>query len=243
MRIACEIESADIEFIIATAARPENMKRIKERRAVQDLARRDHSDAGIWRAMMVCLLTTRQRSTTGTRLNDFCAERPFQLDYHQFRSLEEKVVGRRVAAIISKARLWRAKPIGDFSQANFKWLRAGGFSDIRVHLAKIASHPNADAERYAAGFLAKHLKGIGPKQSRNMLLNLGVLHYEVPIDSRVMGWLRTNLARSQALPLSDKTMADPEFYGLVMDQIRKLAGEAKVTPADLDAIMFADGKN
>jgi hypothetical protein len=48
-------------------------------------------------------------------------------------------------------------------------------------------------ERIVARVLDEQLRGIGPKQSRNLLQELGLTRYEIPLDSRVAGWLNENL--------------------------------------------------
>jgi hypothetical protein len=36
-------------------------------------------------------------------------------------------------------------------------------------------------------------KGVGPTQARNLLQSLGLTWYEIPLDSRVVRWLRDRL--------------------------------------------------
>ncbi len=231
-------DSADVEIVKTWAATPESREHIRERSAFLASLRNRHDDAAIWKAMIVCLLTTRQRSTPGTALHQFCTESPFQLAYENFVDIAPDRIGAVATGIIARNGLWRANKIGAQAEKNATWLRNGGFDEIRERIVHLARRPDPDFERATAVFLAENLKGIGPKQSRNFLLNTGVMFYEIPIDSRVSHWVREHLAAGATLPLSDKTLADPEFYALVLDRLRQLAQDASLTPVEFDAIMF-----
>jgi len=66
------------------------------------------------------------------------------------------------------------------------------FSDVLIKIRK--EDPNKEhikIEREAC-ILLQELKGIGPKQSRNLRQALGLLRYEIPIDSRIVKWLNLN---------------------------------------------------
>jgi thermostable 8-oxoguanine DNA glycosylase len=83
--------------------------------------------------------------------------------------------------------------------------------------------------------LAKHLDGIGPKQSRNLLQGIGVTKYEIPVDSRITKWLNQNLLKHHlsAIPLADKT-----YYDMVSDGIQLLCKKSNLYPCMLDAAIF-----
>jgi hypothetical protein len=91
-------------------------------------------------------------------------------------------------------------------------------------------------EREAAEFLAAHLKGIGPKQSRNLLRALGLSRYEVPIDSRVMRWLNDF---GFPIELSATSLSVPKYFNLVSDVFQRLARSGGLRPCVLDATTFA----
>ncbi len=238
MRFGLTYDSADVEIIREWATTPECREHIRERSAFLAMGRTRHDDAAIWKAMVVCLLTTRQRSTPGTALHRFCGETPFQLAYENFARMAPDLIGEMTTSIIARNGLWRANEIGPQLQENAIWLRGGGFDEIRDRIGRLAYRPDPAEERATATFLAEKLKGIGPKQSRNFLLNTGVMFYEIPIDSRVTRWVKTNLSGAQNLPISDKTLADPDFYALVLDCLVNLARDAGLTPVEFDAIMF-----
>lgn len=238
MRLELTYDSTDVEIVKKLAATPESRKLIRERNAYLAMGRTRHDDAAIWRAMVVCLLTKRQRATPGTAVQRFCDETPFQLAYGVFAGVAPDHIGEQTTSIIARNGLWRANEIGPQVQENAIWLGDGGFDEIRDHIDRLAYRPNSTDERATATFLAEKLKGIGPEQSRNFLLNTGVMFYEIPIDSRVTRWIKTNLSGAKDLPISDKTLADPDYYTLILDCLVQLAHDAGLTPVEFDAIMF-----
>ena len=100
----------------------------------------------------------------------------------------------------------------------------------------LRGHDDPQAERETARALAALLKGIGPKQSRNLLQTLGVTKYEIPIDSRITGWLN----RLGVYPkLGAGALADSALYELVMDGLAGVCKQAGVYPCVFDAAVFA----
>jgi hypothetical protein len=96
-----------------------------------------------------------------------------------------------------------------------------------------------ETERICATGVDKLLKGFGPKQSRNLLQWLGLTQHEIPIDSRVIKWLR-GLGKSDSLHLLSSTaLGEAGYYCCIMDTIQALCGEAEVLPCIFDASVFA----
>ena len=59
-------------------------------------------------------------------------------------------------------------------------------------------------------------KGVGPTQARNLLQSLGLTWYEIPLDSRVVRWLRDRLGWN----ISMKSLIRPEYYEDLLDRVR-----------------------
>jgi hypothetical protein len=95
-----------------------------------------------------------------------------------------------------------------------------------------------DLERKTAHLLSDRLAGIGPKQARNILQELGLTRYEIPIDSRVAGWLGENLGWN--IPNSD--LSDAKGYEFWLDRIQATCDSAGVLPTLFDAAAFEEGK-
>ena len=51
-------------------------------------------------------------------------------------------------------------------------------------------------------------KGIGPTRARNLLQSLGLTRYEIPLDSRVVRWLRDRLGWNIGM----ESLSRPEYY-------------------------------
>ena len=94
---------------------------------------------------------------------------------------------------------------------------------------------NIIVEREACS-LVQNLKGIGPKQSRNLWQALGLTRYEIPIDSRIIKWLNKN---GFAFILSASGLSDERYYQLVMDGIQTWCLKSDVFPCVLDASIFS----
>jgi hypothetical protein len=92
------------------------------------------------------------------------------------------------------------------------------------------------SERFAASFLADHFKGLGPKQSRNLLQSLGLTRYEIPIDSRITKWLN---GFGFPVRLSAGALSDTNYYEFVSQGIQQLCAKSDVYPCVLDAAIFA----
>jgi hypothetical protein len=95
-------------------------------------------------------------------------------------------------------------------------------------------------ETEAADFIDSHLKGFGPKQSRNLLQNLGLTRYGVPIDSRTTKWLNDF---GFPVTLSATAMADLDYYRFVSEGFRELCDACGIYPCLLDAAIFSSFDN
>lgn len=92
-------------------------------------------------------------------------------------------------------------------------------------------------ERKVATWVAENFAGLGPKQSRNFLQSLGLTRYEIPIDSRIVKWLRHDF--EFPLAIGAAALSDPDYYGFVNDVFRDLCREAGTYPCVLDSILFS----
>jgi hypothetical protein len=93
-----------------------------------------------------------------------------------------------------------------------------------------------EIERGAARFLDDLLAGVGPKQSRNLLQELGLTRYEVPIDSRMAAWLGTC---GFPLLLNSGVLGEKDWYEFILDGLQELCRKSGVYPCVLDAAVFA----
>jgi len=188
-----------------------------------------------WEVLVGCLLTTQQRSGPNSPVSRFMGKQPFPLSLGTCcgQSEMEKFVGKTLRSF---GGLRRFSVIGRELAANLNFLCNGGWDATLEQLEKVRLNSTPKTEREAADFVADHFKGIGPKQSRNLLQWLGLSRYETPIDSRITRWLNEF---GFPLQLSAKALADRNYYNLVAEGFQKLAGACGVMPCILDAAIFA----
>jgi hypothetical protein len=110
------------------------------------------------------------------------------------------------------------------------------WSEVREKLGYLAPRRNKRRERYVATYLNEKFKGLGPKQSRNLLQMLGLTRYEIPLDSRITQWLNDF---GFPITLGAAALADKYFYEFVLDSVQELCDRASVYPCILDAAIFA----
>jgi hypothetical protein len=94
-----------------------------------------------------------------------------------------------------------------------------------------------EIEAEVANYFDSTFRGFGPKQSRNVLQELGLTRYEIPIDSRVTKWLNDEI--ELPFQVSSTALSDSHIYELVLDGICKLCEECDSLPCVLDASIFS----
>ena len=164
------------------------------------------------------------------------------MDYHQCQRVDNlKEFGLQV---ISEFRLRRGKTIGEEIEHNLQWLEHGGWDQIKSAFGELKNNNDKKVEKKWAEYLigsddvtkTKMLKGIGPKQSRNLLQSLGLTRYEIPLDSRIIKWLH---GIGFPLHLSGNALADRHYYNFVLDGFQRLCSECDIFPCVLDAAIFS----
>jgi hypothetical protein len=236
MKLQWVIDEPDVAAMraLVTSLEQDPFVQLRQRRNLGQ-PRPTVSKQTIWLALVGCLLTTQQRSSPGSPIKRFQDLLPFPLAYDTCRERADLEAYARVT-LTNFGGIRRAPTIARELQENFCRLEAG----IWPQLIAVADHLNTSddraAEREAAHFLDGSLKGIGPKQSRNLLQWLGVTKYEIPIDSRVTKWLNNRLL---AFRLSATVLADSDSYDMVSDGIQALCQRATVYPCIFDAAVFA----
>lgn len=96
------------------------------------------------------------------------------------------------------------------------------------------------SERELADSIDQIFKGFGSKQARNFLQALGLTKYVIPIDSRLIKWMK-----DFGFPVLFSTTAlqDKAFYHFVSDGIQLLCEKGNIYPCVLDAAIFSSHGN
>jgi hypothetical protein len=251
MHMEISHSSEDVVAIQTLVNRLDLRDKIRQRREDWASSTEDFTPDNIWHAMIACLVTTQQRSLPGGRVHQFLSQEPFPLALDACRqraaSIEEFV-----AETVALGGLRRQNRIAVSCKENFAILiEADGVRLLQERLrALLVSYQQSaesgapfvrSAERDAARYVASLLHGIGPKQSRNLLLYLGLLRNEVLLDSRTTDWIRRKLA-APSVPFHLPAMAlqDEAFYSFVVDAVQSLCDDVGILASDFDAGAFYD---
>ena len=188
----------------------------------------------IWKQIVMCLLTTQQRSGPDSPISQFGRITPFPLDYVNCKKLSEDSI---VSILDKHTGIRRKNKIAAELSFNLSCLETGGWDKFISIIQKLESSKTQSAEREAALYIMDNLKGFGPKQSRNLLQSLGITQYEIPLDSRLMDWINSNLAFP--IKLRATGLSDINFYNFIMDGIIELCNIANIKPCVFDALVFS----
>ena len=237
MRVKYVITKGDVE-LVQTLIRENRHDAFVQRRISRNIKKNRESIAPTrcWLALMMCLLTTQQKSGPTSAVARILRAKPFPLRLSDVKSARdpEKFVLRELENF---GGIRRAPTISGQAVSNLCWFSGKGWQELRSQLSAIENRTRYQKERDVAYWLAENMKGLGPKQSRNFIQSLGLSRYAIPIDSRITKWLRDEF--NFPLPISANSLSDLEYYCLVNDIIRDLCNRAGTYPCVLDAVLFA----
>ena len=242
MRIEIKFSSHDIKNIVYQVNK-NNHPFIQRRREV-NLSRMipSYSRGKIWWTMVMCLLTSQQRSNSGSPIHRFLFANPFALTLDSLEtSTNTEEFIRETLENYGGIRF--APKIAGYMKFNLDKLNSGVWEGVERHfqilLAQRKQTPKPDhyvAERVAARYMNETFKGFGPKQSRNFWQDLGLTRYEFVLDSRFSKWLKQV---GFPIPVSPGSLSDEEFYCFLSDTLRDLCVRAEILPCVLDAAIFS----
>ena len=118
---------------------------------------------------------------------------------------------------------------------NLHRLEAGEWGRALGQCRRLARPTTRAIEREVAAYIKETFDGFGPKQSRNVLQELGLTRFEIPIDSRVTRWLNEF---GFPVRLTASALGDSSYYDFISDGIQALCAKADVFPCVLDAAIF-----
>jgi hypothetical protein len=188
-----------------------------------------------WDAMIGCLLTTQQRSGPKSAVTRFTMIKPFPLN-HSACLLQADLKAYIEKTITNFGGIRRAKTISEEIFINRHWLECGGWGEMLTMLKDLRGNRTKLKERQVSEFVDDNLKGFGPKQARNLLQQLGLTKYEIPIDSRITKWLNSF---GFPVKLSAAALSDRNYYNMISDGFQKLCEEVGIYPCLLDAAIFS----
>lgn len=192
----------------------------------------------IIKTMIMCLLTSQQRSGPNSIVGQFLRRDPFPITNEVLNGHNN--LEQFIKTTLQQYGLTRyVNRISNFFASNYRIILNNNWSIID-NLQGLKNCDDKQEERTIADNLANIFDGFGPKQSRNFLQALGLTKYEIPIDSRITNWLNDFgfPVTLKSLPLGDKG-----YYHFVSDGIQELCEKAKIYPCILDAAIFSSFDN
>jgi hypothetical protein len=238
MKITWNINDTDIQKI-KNVLRDNNNIFLKSRIKLNiEKKNIDISKDNIIRNIMMCLLTSQQRSGPNSPVGKFLNLKPFPITNKIISETENTEL--LIKQILQKNGLTRyINKISIFFSENIEKIKKNDWKIIEK-LEYLNQNQSKLAERELADFLNDWLKGFGPKQSRNFLQALGLTKYEIPIDSRITGWLNNF---GFPVSLTSTPLSDKGYYHFVSDGIQELCIKAEIYPCELDAAIFSSYDN
>jgi thermostable 8-oxoguanine DNA glycosylase len=189
----------------------------------------------IIRFILMCLLTTQQRSGPNSKVAKFLQNDPLPINIETLSYQND--IESFVKDTLQKSDLIRyINNIATYFTKNFQILQQSNWELIDTLRKELDGNHSYIAERRIADYLNDTFKGLGPKQSRNFLQALGLTMYEIPIDSRITNWLNDF---GFPVTLSPKPLQDKGYYHFISDGIRELCNQAGIYPCVLDAAIFS----
>ena len=237
MNISWEIQDVDIKkinnFVALQINNPFVQRRIKQN--IQKI-RPEITKEHFWRVLVGCLLSTQQRSGPESKVNQFINFLPFSLTLELCSANKENLVAFVHATLTNFGGIRRTSRIAEEVSTNFQWLEKDGWNSIFHIIRQVEQEQTPQQERIAVRLMQEYFAGFGPKQSRNLLQELGLTKYEIPIDSRITKYLNSF---GFPITLSASALSDENYYSFVLDGIQQLCKAANVEPCVLDAAIFS----
>lgn len=192
----------------------------------------------IIKTMIMCLLTSQQRSGPNSTVGQFLRLDPFPVTIEKLTKTNN--VEEFVKETLKENGLTRyVNRISSFFDSNYRKIVERNWTLIK-ELEELRTADSKIKERNIADKIANDFNGFGPKQSRNFLQALGLTKYEIPIDSRITTWLNDF---GFPVSLTSSPLGDKGYYHFVSDGIQELCEKAEIYPCILDAAIFSSFDN
>ncbi len=243
MEITWQVSEEDVKFIQEFYQQHKSNNSVITERIRRNVNREGmiFSKEDFWKSLVTCLLTTQQRSGPNSAIVRFLQQAPFPLSYAICRE-ESSLANYAGKELKNFGGIRRSSLIGEEISVNLAWLENKGWEEVENIWEKLIADDTPEKERVASSVIIKNLKGFGPKQARNLLQMMGLTKYEIPIDSRIMKWMKEF---GFPLELSAKGMADEEYFNFILDGFKEMCEAANIYPCLMDAAIFTsfDGKD
>jgi hypothetical protein len=187
-----------------------------------------------WRSMVCALLTTQQKSGPFSAVTRFMNTDPFLLSLDSCKK-EKNITLFVIKTISNFGGIRMYKRIGEAINNNFYYLQENNW-ELADEAFSLLHVDNFVEERKVAEKIDDNLKGFGPKQSRNMLQDMGLIKYEIPLDSRISKWLN---AFNFPIKVNASSLGDKSYYNFILDGFRDLCKKTEIYPCVMDSVIFS----
>ncbi|MEX2380274.1 MAG: hypothetical protein WD530_06000 [Vicingaceae bacterium] len=234
MEISWDISENDIQRIKSVIS--ENDNAFLKKRRERNVEKRNIlvNENTVIKTMLMCLLTSQQRSGPNSAVGQFLIKEPFQITVENLAQIDD--IENFVKQNLKENNLTRyINRISRFFARNTEKMKNENWKIIQ-ELNDLKDKDSKQIERKIADKLSENYHGFGPKQSRNFLQALGLTKYEIPIDSRITKWLNDF---GFPVTLTSSSLGDKGYYHFVSDGIQELCEKAEIYPCMLDAAIFS----
>jgi hypothetical protein len=191
-----------------------------------------------WKVLVSMRATTMAAAGEGSAIERFEALRPFPLSLERVQEEPASAREQLIHRVLREHRVGtHPMKIASDLTWNFARLEEDSWPTVLENCNSLLLPSEPSVERGVADFLASGLRGIGPKQSRNILQELGLTRFEIPIDSRVTRWL--NDCKVIPFTVTAGALSDRDYYHFILDAIQRLCSECGIYPCVLDASIFS----
>jgi thermostable 8-oxoguanine DNA glycosylase len=188
-----------------------------------------------WYSLVLGLLTSQQRSGPTSPVQRFLNTRPFPLAWSACENAPDIEHFARTT-IRQHGGIRFADRIAGFLARNRDQLQDQRWSSLAASINRLTTPQTIAVERDVAHLIDERFWGVGPKQSRNILQEAGLIRWLIPIDSRIVKWLSEHRLIAN---LSARSLGDLAYYEFVEDGVIALCAAAGVEPCIFDAAVFA----
>jgi len=138
--------------------------------------------------MLMCLLTSQQRTDPNHLISKFLIQKPFPVDYSVISKLED-VEDYMFGLLHQNSFSKNILKIPEYFASNIRFLEKMGWDTFIKSINILDGQASKEIERDVADTIDKSFKGFGSKQARNFLQSLGLTRFEIPLDTLINNWL------------------------------------------------------
>jgi thermostable 8-oxoguanine DNA glycosylase len=183
------------------------------------------------KAMLICLMSSETDSYPASKIEQIFTKKPFLLNcQYLFKVSNIELAFQETFQTFGVTKFLKKVP--KYFSTNFDFLVETDWA-LESEINRSLDHELTKYdERKLADMVDRSFKGFGSKEARSFLLALGVTKYEIPIDYKLLKWLK---AFDFPITFSNIALQDIFFYHFVSDGIQKLCEISEIYPCVLYA--------